>query len=589
MGKVIGNVSRVAGPLVEAKGIKDAQMLELVELGKDHLVGEIMHLKKQKCAIQVYEETTGLHPGADVYGSGMPLSVELGPGLIGTIYDGIQRPLEVIRDKSNQYNIQKGIHLPPLSRKKKWLFWPRVKKGQKVKAGVVLGEVGETNLVKHKIMVPPNMQGKIEKIEEEGEYYLDDTIAVLEVSSGKQINLKMYQKWPVRIRRPFKERLDLSVPLVTGQRVIDTLFPVAKGGTVAVPGGFGTGKTIVQHQLAKWCDADIIVFIGCGERGNEMTDVLTNFPKLKDPRTGRSLMERTIFIANTSNMPVAAREASIYTGITMAEYYRDMGYHVAVMADSTSRWAEALRELSGRMEEMPADEGFPAYLPTRLAEFYERAGIVNTLGGAKGSVSIIASVSPPGGDFSEPVTQHTKRFVRCFWALDKELANARHYPSISWLDSYSEYLEDIADWWQNNIDPDWKSLRAEIIELLQKEGKLQQVVKLVGPDVLPDSQRLVLEACNIFKNTFLQQNAFDRIDAFSTAQKQVKMLKMILAFYREGAQAIKKGALLIQLKKIAVYPEIIKAKFTISNDELEKLDDLIFRVKREINSLNEEK
>lgn len=1108
--KVIGSISRVTGPLVEAKDVKDAQMLELVEVGEDHLVGEIVHLEKDRCAIQVYEETTGLRPGANVYGSGMPLSVELGPGLIGTIYDGIQRPLEVIRDRSDQYAIQKGIHLPPLDRDKEWAFYPKVKKGEEVSGGTILGVVKETALIEHRVMVPPNTGGVVKKIVSEGKYHLEDTIAVLQPSQGKEVILNMYQRWPVRHRRIFKERSDISVPLITGQRVIDTLFPVTKGGTVTVPGGFGTGKcmcgdtpimlgdgslipikdvfqahhgkgkvtrardeeyteldeplevmsfeggkfkrkratvvymgktnytvkietrtgrevevtpvhklhimtpemkiiekeackikegdfiisprklpnlknnpelnltidnmrvgkeeadkiqailmefsrkkelkelskvlgeayhnvigyrigrnrpkvkfvyklqdlmkinisinkikaeresrevklpkkvtsefaeflgfllsdgsvinnsiffyntdknlrarfselvynlfgletgekyartvesvyvysivltkilqelgfplskksinaripdcilisnektiasflgayflcdgsisgyeleittaskkmssqlsylftrcgvlsksnkkrvkdslyyrlfvsgakelrtflvtckifthkkfsiienylsqerrkfkgvdivpagsryiyekfkgsgkrrqdfkekgiklanyttqlenmslylfkefakligdpqllnltqnelehvfcdkvtkkkvqngnkvvydlvvpgshnlvggknplilhnTMVQHQLAKWCDADLIVFIGCGERGNEMTDVLTNFPKLKDPRTGRPLMERTIFVANTSNMPVAAREASIYTGITMAEYYRDMGYHVSVMADSTSRWAEALRELSGRMEEMPADEGFPAYLPTRLAEFYERAGMVETLSGKQGSVSIIASVSPPGGDFSEPVTQHTKRFVRCFWALDRELANARHYPSISWLDSYSEYLDEISGWWEENVDSDWVSLRNEIVELLQKEGKLQQVVKLVGPDVLPDSQRLVLEVCNMFKNSFLQQNAFDKIDSFTVAQKQVKMLRVILAFYHKGLQAIKKGALLMQLRKLAVYPKIIRMKFTIPNDELGKLDDLIMRAEKQIETLSKQ-
>lgn len=585
---VIGYVSRVVGPLVEAKGIKNAQMLELVEVSEDHLVGEIVHLEEEKAAIQVYEETTGLTPGANVYGSGMPLSIELGPGLVGTIYDGIQRPLEVIRDRSNQY-IQKGIHLPSLSRQKEWLFHPEAKKADEVSGGTVLGKIKETELVEHRVMVPPDINGKIKSIVKKGKYRLDDTIAVLQTPEGEEVQLKMFHRWPVRKRRPFKERLAHSIPLITGQRVIDTLFPVAKGGAVAVPGGFGTGKTIIQHQLAKWCDADVIIFIGCGERGNEMTDILINFPKLRDPRTGRPLMERTIFVANTSNMPVAAREASIYTGVTLAEYYRDMGYHVSVMADSTSRWAEALRELSGRMEEMPADEGFPAYLPTRLAEFYERAGMVNALGNREGSISVIASISPPGGDFSEPVTQHTKRFVRCFWALDRELANARHYPSISWLDSYSEYLDDVAGWWESNVDPEWRTLRTQIIGLLQKEGKLQQVVKLVGPDVLPDSQRLILEVCNIFKNAFLQQNAFDKIDTFTVAQKQVKMLKIILAFYNKGAEAINKGALLIQLRKLTVYPEIMKMKFSVPNDKLKDLDDLLIQVEKQIDALTQGK
>ena len=523
-------------------------------------------------------------PGVPVYGSGMPLSVELGPGLIGTIYDGIQRPLDVIRKQTNQY-IEKGVHVPSLDREKEWDFQPKVKRGQKVTAGCLLGVIKETELIEHRLMVPPNISGEVKKIVSQGKYQLDHSVAVLLTPQG-EIPLKMYHRWPVRKPRPFCRREETNVPLVTGQRVIDTLFPVAKGGAVAVPGGFGTGKTMIQHQLAKWCDADIIVFIGCGERGNEMTDVLLNFPKLIDPRTGRALMERTIFIANTSNMPVAAREASIYTGVTIAEYYRDMGYHVSVMADSTSRWAEALRELSGRMEEMPADEGFPAYLPTRLAEFYERAGMVKTLGGKEGSISIIASVSPPGGDFSEPVTQHTKRFIRCFWELDRELANARHYPSINWLDSYSEYIEDITVWWQDNVDQDWRFLRNQILELLQKEGRLQQVVKLVGPDVLPDTQRLILETCTIFKNAFLQQNAFDKIDSFSTAEKQIKMLRIILVFYEKGLQAIKRGAYLLQLKRLQVYGDIMRMKYTIANDQINKLDNILDNVEKQMKTLS---
>lgn len=581
---VIGTVGRVVGPVIEARNVIGAHMLELVEIGTDHLVGEIVHIRGDKATIQVYEETTGLTPGVPVYGSGMPLSVELGPGLIGTIYDGIQRPLDVIRKQTNQY-IEKGVHVPSLDREKEWDFQPKIKRGQKVTAGCLIGVIKETELIEHRLMVPPNISGEVKKIVSQGKYQLDHSVAVLLTPQG-EIPLKMYHRWPVRKPRPFCSRGETNVPLVTGQRVIDTLFPVAKGGAVAVPGGFGTGKTMIQHQLAKWCDADIIVFIGCGERGNEMTDVLLNFPKLIDPRTGRSLMERTIFIANTSNMPVAAREASIYTGVTIAEYYRDMGYHVSVMADSTSRWAEALRELSGRMEEMPADEGFPAYLPTRLAEFYERAGMVKTLGGKEGSISIIASVSPPGGDFSEPVTQHTKRFIRCFWELDRELANARHYPSINWLDSYSEYIEDITVWWQDNVDQDWRFLRNQILELLQKEGRLQQVVKLVGPDVLPDTQRLILETCTIFKNAFLQQNAFDKIDSFSTAEKQIKMLRIILVFYEKGLQAIKRGAYLLQLKRLQVYGDIMRMKYTIANDQINKLDNILDNVEKQMKTLS---
>jgi len=427
--------------------------------------------------------------------------------------------------------------------------------------------------VLHRILVPPALGGTLRTLSAEGDYTVEEPIAVVETSDGAR-QITMAQRWPIRIPRPIGERLPLSLPLITGQRVIDTLFPVAKGGTVAIPGGFGTGKTMTQHAIAKWCDADIIVYIGCGERGNEMTDVLTEFPKLVDPRTGRSLMERTILIANTSNMPVSAREASIYTGVTLAEYYRDQGYHVAVMADSTSRWAEALRELSGRMEEMPAEEGFPAYLPTRIAEFYERAGYTTTLNGDTGSVSIIGAVSPPGGDFSEPVTQHTKRFVRCFWGLDRQLANARHYPAISWLESYSEYLDEVTPWWEEHVGASWATDRGEIMDLLHREVRLQQVVKLVGPDALPDSQRFILEVCTLFKNAFLQQNAFDDIDRYSTTEKQLKMLALILAYWRRGAALLKQGVTLVELRRTRVLQDIIKMKFTIPNEEPEQFDRL---------------
>lgn len=585
MYEVIGHVSRVLGPVVHATGVKQAQMLELVEVGEERLIGEIVRLQGNEIVIQVYEDTTGLAPGAVVYGSGMPLSVELGPGLMGSIYDGVQRPLEEIKKVSKQY-IERGVKIAPLHRGKKWLFTPKVKEGEKVKSGQVLGVVPETERIQHRILVPPDASGKVVKILPEGEYSVEEEICVLD-AEGKKRSLSMFHRWPVRRSRPILNRLHSKIPLITGQRVIDTLFPVAKGGTVTVPGGFGTGKTLIEHQLAKWSDADVVVYIGCGERGNEMTDVLQQFPHLTDPRTNRPLMERTILIANTSNMPVAAREASIYTGITLAEYYRDQGYHVAVMADSTSRWAEALRELSGRMEEMPAEEGFPAYLPTRLAEFYERGGLVETLSGFEGSVTIVGAVSPPGGDFSEPVTQHTKRFIRAFWALDRDLANARHYPAISWLDSYSEYVEDVTAWWNENGDPEWASLRSEMLDLLQREAKLQQVVKLVGADVLPDSQRLVLEVCTLFKNTFLQQSAFDKIDTFSTVQKQVKMLKIIVTFYRLGQEAMKKGATLIKLKRMKVIRDIARMKFTVSNEEVSQLDALHDRMEREMRRLGE--
>jgi V/A-type H+-transporting ATPase subunit A len=571
--EIIGNVDRIIGPVVQARNVKNAKMLDLVEVGENHLVGEIVKLQGERAIIQVYEDTTGLVPGTDIYSSGTPLSVELGPGLIGTIYDGIQRPLEVIRDTSGKY-IQKGIHVSSLDHEKKWKFEPQIEAGTKVDMGEIIGKIQETKLIEHRILVPPGVKGRVTWVAEPGEYNVTETALKVESPGGEVKEIKFNHHWPVRKSRPLKEKLTLSTPLITGQRVIDTLFPVAKGGTVVIPGGFGTGKTMTQHALAKWSNADIIVYIGCGERGNEMTDVLQEFPKLIDPRTKRPIMERTILIANTSNMPVAAREASIYTGITIAEYYRDQGYHVAIMADSTSRWAEALRELSGRMEEMPADEGYPAYLPTRLAEFYERAGIGSTYSGLEGSISIVGSVSPPGGDFSEPVTQHTKRFVRCFWALDRQLANARHYPAISWLDSYSEYVDEISDWWQEKSDGRWVELRSRIIDLLQQEGKLQQVVKLVGPDVLPDTKRIVLETCLMFQNAFLQQNSFDKIDMYCTPEKQVKMLEVILEFYELGLENIKRGANIHQLRKLKVVSQINRIKFSVSNDEIDKIDEI---------------
>jgi V/A-type H+-transporting ATPase subunit A len=582
--RIIGQVRRVNGPVIIARGVSDALMLELVRVGEVRLVGEVIKLEGDNAVIQVYEDTTGIAPGENIYGSGMPLSVELGPGLIGTIYDGIQRPLEDIREISDQF-IERGVQLPALNRKKIWHFVPsRLEAGSRLETGLVLGTVQESERISHKILVPPDISGVLVSLEPEGDYTVEQTIAVVETGQGRE-KLSMMHKWPIRRPRPAAGRLAPSIPLITGQRVIDTLFPIAKGGTVAIPGGFGTGKTMTQHAIAKWCDAEIIVYIGCGERGNEMTDVLTEFPKLIDPRTGKSLMERTLLIANTSNMPVSAREASIYTGVTLAEYYRDQGYHVAVMADSTSRWAEALRELSGRMEEMPAEEGFPADLPTRIAEFYERAGSMQNLGGGEGSVSIIGAVSPPGGDFSEPVTQHTKRFVRCFWGLDRQLANARHYPAISWLDSYSEYLESVTPWWEEKVGADWAKNRAKIMELLQKEVRLQQVVKLVGPDALPDSQRFILEVCTLFKNAFLQQNAFDDIDRYSTVEKQVKMLDIIITYWERGADAIHRGITLVKLKRMKVLQDIVKMKFTVKNEDVSSLDKLVLRLERSIDQM----
>ena len=584
--RIVGKVKRVNGPVLTISGITDAMMMELVHVSDMRIVGEIVKLDGDRATVQVYEDATGIAPGDNVYGSGMSLSVELGPGLIGNIYDGIQRPLEEIRTVSGDF-IGKGIEVPAISHDRLWHFVPSIEAGSKVKRGAVIGTVQETDRVEHRIMVPPSYSGEltIASIAAEGDYKVTDQIAQIEDESGRSYALTMVQHWPIRVPRPVQDHLDLKVPLITGLRVIDTLFPLSKGGTVAIPGGFGTGKTMTQHSIAQWCDADIIVYIGCGERGNEMTDVLREFPNLIDPRTGLSLMQRTVLIANTSNMPVSAREASIYTGITMAEYYRDMGYNVAIMADSTSRWAEALRELSGRMEEMPAEEGFPAYLPTRIAQFYERAGHMRNLNGTDGSVSVIGAVSPPGGDFSEPVTQHTKRFVRAFWGLDRSLASARHYPAISWLDSYSEYVDEVRDWWNGHSQDKWADNRRRIMELLQKEVRLQQIVKLVGPDALPDSQNFILEVCSLFKTAFLQQNAFDDIDRYCSVEKQVKMLSVILRYYDLGSEAISKGVPLVKVRRLQVVQDIAKMRFTVSNDNADDIDKIELRLERSMMQL----
>jgi V/A-type H+-transporting ATPase subunit A len=560
-------------------------MMEMVRVGEQQLVGEVVKLYDGQATVQVYEDATGICPGDNVYGSGMSLSVELGPGLIGTIYDGIQRPLEKLMEASGAF-ISRGLSYDPVDHGKQWEFAPVVEAGTSVHAGMVIATVEETSRIQHRIIIPPQYQEAIlSEIAPPGSYTVDEVIATLVLPDGKQQKLTMVQKWPIRLPRPVDSRLPLKQPLVTGLRVIDTLFPLAKGGTVAIPGGFGTGKTMTQHSIAQWCDADIIVYIGCGERGNEMTDVLREFPLLVDPRTGQSLMERTILIANTSNMPVSAREASIYTGITMAEYYRDQGYHVAIMADSTSRWAEALRELSGRMEEMPAEEGFPAYLPTRIAQFYERAGYMRNLSGSDGSVSIIGAVSPPGGDFSEPVTQHTKRFVRCFWGLDRQLASSRHYPAISWLDSYSEYLGDVKQWWNDHSEGAWHENRLRIMDLLQKEVRLQQIVKLVGPDALPDTQNFILEVCSLFKTAFLQQNAFDEVDRYCSVEKQVKMLSVILAYYDKGLEAINKGVPMVKIRRLRAVQEMARMRLTVRGDELEVIDKIQLRLERSIDQM----
>ena len=560
-------------------------MHEMVAVGKERLRGEIIRIEKDTAIIQVYENTSGLKPGEEVIGTGRPLSVELGPGLIGSIYDGIQRPLTILKKQTGMF-IRRGIEASALPRDKRWHFIPQVKAGDVVHGGETLGVVVESALIKHKILVPPNIQGKISDIADEDEYTVEETIATIKIN-GETRALKMFHTWPVRRPRPYRRRLPPKIPLITGQRVIDTFFPIAKGGSATIPGGFGTGKTITQQQLAKWSDADVIIYVGCGERGNEIVDILSTFPELSDPRSGKPLMERTIIIANTSNMPVAAREASIYTGVTIGEYYRDMGYHVALMADSTSRWAEALREISGRLEEMPAEEGFPSYLPTRLGEFYERAGAVETLGGEIGSLSIIGAVSPPGGDFSEPVTTHTKRFVRVFWALDKELADARHYPAINWILSYSEYVEEISEWWSEKIGKEWRKYRNEAMKILQRENELKEIVKLVGPEALPDSQRLILEVARMLRVGFLQQNALDPVDTYSIPLKQFKMLKIIIDFYEEARKIIEKGVPIFRVLQLPIIAEIMRMKSEIPNDKIQLFDEFSVKIKDSFTKLEE--
>jgi V/A-type H+/Na+-transporting ATPase subunit A len=571
---VQGSVIRVAGPVVEAKGMAQAVMHEMVEVGNDRLIGEIIRLEGEEATIQVYQNTTGLKLNEPVIGTGSPLSVELAPGILGKVFDGIQRPLEELKNATGAF-IKQTSGITSLSRTIKWTFSPKVKVGDQLVGGDVLGTVQETALFEHRVLVPVNVSGKLVNIVSTGDYTITDNIATLE-SKGTKIELQMLQRWPVRKPRPHSKRLLASTPLITGQRVIDTFFPVAKGGSAGIPGPFGSGKTVTQQQLAKWSDANIIIYVGCGERGNEMVDVLDSFPKLIDPTTGHPLMERTVLVANTSNMPVSAREASIYTGITLAEYFRDMGYAVALMADSTSRWAEALREVSGRLEEMPAEEGFPSYLPSRLAEFYERTGVVETLGSDKrvGSICAIGAVSPPGGDFSEPVTQHTKRFTRVFWALDAELAAARHYPSINWMASYSGYITDLAEWWHKNVDKNWFSYREEAMRILQAEDDLKNIVKLVGPEALPDKQRLVLETAKIIRIAFLQQNALDEIDTYSTPQKQFKMLKIIVDYHRLADNVVNKGAPIFKVSEIPETEEIMRMKTSIPNDKIYMLEDL---------------
>jgi len=566
-----GKITRISGPIVFAEGLDGCGLYDVVDVGEKRLIGEIIRQNKGNATIQVYEEDTGMHIGEKIVCHQRPLSLRLGPGLVGTIYDGIQRPLKAMAEKSGAFLLP-GERTEPLDVSAVWHFEASdlVSQGTAIKPGFVLGTVRETASVTQKIMVPPYIRGRsLKTFKGTGDYTVDDVIGTTEFD--EEIKLSHY--WPVREPRPYADKLEVSEPLITGQRVIDVFFPLSKGGTAAIPGGFGTGKTMTQHAVAKWCDADIIVYIGCGERGNEMTEVLTEFPELIDPRTGRSIMERTILIANTSNMPVAAREVSLYSGITLAEYYRDMGLHVAIMADSTSRWAEALRELSGRMEEMPAEEGFPAYLPTRLASFYERAGRIISLEGQEGSVSVIGAVSPPGGDFSEPVTQHTKRFIRCFWALNRDLANARHYPAIGWIDSYSEYAGEVRGWWEKN-NPVWWTVRTEALELLKKEERLQQIVRLIGPDALPDTDRLVLKVSEMIKNGFLQQNAFDDVDMYCSTDKQIKILEFMMSFYKRAVTVIKNGCPLAKVISLPVADEIVRIKYSVPNDNMEKIADI---------------
>ena len=552
----------MAGPLVIAEGMRDANMYDVVRVSNQRLIGEIIEMHGDQASIQVYEETSGLGPGEPVESTEMPLSVELGPGLISSIYDGIQRPLDDIMKATNSNNLKRGVEVASLKRDKKWNFVPVAKPGDEVAGGDVLGTVQETVLVQQKIMVPPNMKGKVKDIKA-GEFTVDDVVVILETEDGDK-ELTMAQKWPVRVGRPYQKKLPPKVPLVTGQRVVDTMFPIAKGGVAAVPGPFGSGKTVIQHQLAKWAEADIVVYIGCGERGNEMTDVLNEFPELIDPKTGQSLMERTVLIANTSDMPVAAREASIYTGITIAEYFRDMGYSVALMADSTSRWAEALREMSGRLEEMPGEEGYPAYLGSRLAQFYERAGHVICLGSdnREGALTAIGAVSPPGGDISEPVSQATLRIVKVFWGLDSALAYKRHFPAINWLTSYSLYLDDVGPWFNGNVAEDWMALRQEMMTLLQEESELEEIVQMVGMDALSPGDRLKMEAARSIREDFLHQNSFHEIDTYTSLEKQHYMMKLVLAFYDEGAEALSRGAQVNDLVKLPVREKIGRYKYT---------------------------
>ena len=581
----VGKIIKVSGPLVVAEGMDEANVYDVVQVSESKLIGEIIEMRNDRASIQVYEETAGIGPGEPVYTTSEPLSVELGPGLIESMFDGIQRPLQEFWEVAGDY-LTKGVEVPPLNREKKWDFKASAKAGSEVTGGDVLGSVQETTIVNHKIMVPPGKSGKLKSIRE-GSFTVVEPIAVLETENGDE-ELFLMHKWPVRVPRPVKEKLNPVEPLLTGQRIIDTFFPVAKGGTAAIPGPFGSGKTVVQHQLAKWADAEIVVYVGCGERGNERTDVLMEFPELIDPNTGESLMKRTVLIANTSNMPVAAREASIYTGITIAEYFRDMGFSVAIMADSTSRWAEALREMSGRLEEMPGDEGYPAYLASRAAAFYERSGKAVLLGTEyqEGTLSVIGAVSPPGGDISEPVSQATLRIVKVFWSLDANLAYRRHFPAINWTNSYSLYQDKVDQWMNENLDPDFGKNRARAMTLLQDEGQLNEIVRLVGKDTLSETDQLKLEAAKTLREDFLQQNAFHEVDTYSSREKQNKLLKLVLEFYDQGRRGLDNGVYLKEIEQMPIRDRIARAKY-LSEDELEKIDQVHIDLKKDMDTMIE--
>jgi len=573
----LNKIYAINGPVVKVKDTKDFSMREMVLVGDKKLIGEVIGVTSKITTIQVYEGTAGLMPGDPVEATGTPMCATLGPGIISNIYDGIQRPLKAMTDISGAY-VTEGSAIPALDEKREFDVTLTVKMGDEVSGGTIYAECPETEIITHKCMIPPALSGTVTYVAENGKYKVNDVVCKIKVDDDTETELTLVQKWPIRTPRPIGRRMPISKPLITGQRVIDTIAPLAKGGTAAVPGGFGTGKTMTQHQIAKWCDADIIVYIGCGERGNEMTQVLEEFSELIDPKSGRPLTDRTVLIANTSNMPVAAREASIYTGITLAEYYRDMGYHIAIMADSTSRWAEALREISGRLEEMPAEEGFPAYLPSRLSEFYERAGYVETMNKNEGSVTIIGAVSPQGSDFSEPVTQNTKRFVRCFLALDKSLAYARHYPAINWTQSYSEYSDDLADYYKKNVGEDFCKYRQEISSLLIEENNLMEIVKLIGADVLPDDQKLVIEIARVIRVGFLQQNAFHKDDTFVPLEKQKLMMKAILTLYHKSLEAVQKGKPVSEIMSYGLFDRLIKMKYDIPNNELSKFDEYFSQI-----------